>query len=220
LYSSARNKAGNLFSGTQSSHPINIDGKDYLSRINAANIAQGYAAGLAAGKPPTPFNDYGYPAQPQPTAGQIGDGHGISPFSAGLAGINPDAPAPPTWPPQSSGPIRYLTSRVVRASDSGVPAAVLPAPSQGPLSINDAYLEYRRRLDANQSQASAFDAGSPAAAPVPSPDSNFSSGLLGRFAAMAGVDPRNPGQFAPSPLDDQLRAFYRDDPAWFLQIRR
>jgi hypothetical protein len=195
----------------------------------------------AAAKPRTPFNDYG--TQPQPTAGQIGDGNGISPFSAGLAGINPDEPAPPIWPPQPSVPVRYLTSRVVQTPETpgdkpvrylgwrtynpsqgspfGPPAsAASPAPPEGPLSINDAYLEYRRRLDANQSQASAIDAGSPAAPAAPSDDLYFSGGLPGRIAALAGIDPRNPGQFAPSPLDDQLRAFYRDDPAWFLQLRR
>jgi hypothetical protein len=142
---------------------------------------------LAAGKPPTPFNGYGYRTQPQPTAGQIGGGNGISPFSAGPAGINPDEPALPTWPSQPDGPARYLTSRVVRTpetpgdkpvrslgrrtdspsqgseSDSGAPAAVSPMPSHGPLSIYDAYLEYRRRLDANQSQASTMNAGEPAA---------------------------------------------------------
>jgi len=105
--------AANLFHGLRDSK-IDTSGPYWLSQQNHANIAQGFNDGLAAGKPPTPFNDYGYPTQPQPAAGQIGDGNGISPFSAGLAGINPDEPAPPTWPPQPNGPIRYLTSRVVR----------------------------------------------------------------------------------------------------------
>ncbi len=92
---------------------IDTDGAHGLSRINEANIAQGYAAGLAAIQPPTPFNDYGYPAEPQPAAGQVGDGNGILRFSAALAGINPDEPAPPAWPPSANAPVRYLSSRRV-----------------------------------------------------------------------------------------------------------
>ena len=113
LYSWVRAKAGNWISGEPSLHPIDISGKDGLSKTNEANIAQGYATGRAAGNPPTPFNDYGYDGQLQPKAGQIGDGNGILPFSAGLAGIASDEPAPPTWPPAADRPIRYL-SRVVR----------------------------------------------------------------------------------------------------------
>ena len=43
------------------------------------------------------------------------------------------------------------------------PAAPPSTPPQGPLSLNDAYLEYLRRLNAHQSQASAIDARTPAA---------------------------------------------------------
>jgi hypothetical protein len=59
------------------------------------------------------------------------------------------------------------------------------------------------------------------AAPPPD-DSNFSGGLLGRLAALMGVDPQNPDQLAPPSQDDELRAFYRDDPVqpWTLQRRR
>jgi hypothetical protein len=85
----------------------------------------------------------------------------------------------------------------------------------GPLSLMDAYLLYRKRLGVNASQASAMDAGAPAA--PPSDDSNFSGGLLGRLAALMGVDPQNPDQLVPPP--DELRALYRDNPAqpWTLQ---
>ena len=113
LYSWATGIAKSWIPGAQPSHPINIEGTRGLSRTNEANIAQGYAAGRAAGNPPIPFNDYGNDGQLQPKAGQIGDGKGISPFSAGLAGIAPDEPAPPTWPPAAEKPIRYLR-RVVR----------------------------------------------------------------------------------------------------------
>jgi len=56
------------------------------------------------------------------------------------------------------------------------------------------------------------DTSAPAPPLAPSDDSNFSGGLLGRLVALAGIDPQNPTQPAPSPLDDQLRGFYRDDP--------
>ena len=70
----------NIFSKQVEKPDVDVSGKGGLSRVNEANIAQGYAAGRAAGKPQIAFNDYGYGAQPQPTAGQIGSGNGISPF--------------------------------------------------------------------------------------------------------------------------------------------
>jgi len=96
-----------------------------------------------------------------------------------------------------------------------------PPDSQGPLSLSDAYLEYLKRLNANLSRASATDPSVPAAPLVPSDDADFSGGLLGRLMAVAGIDPQNPNQLAP-PQDDELRAFYRDDPVrpWTLQRRR
>jgi len=42
------------------------------------------------------------------------------------------------------------------------------------------------------------------ASPIVSTDNaNFSGGLLGRFAALAGIDPQSPNQPAPPPLDDE-----------------
>jgi len=42
------------------------------------------------------------------------------------------------------------------------------------------------------------------AAPLaPSDDPSFSGGLLGGLAALAGIDPQNPSQPAPPPLDDE-----------------
>jgi hypothetical protein len=66
------------------------------------------------------------------------------------------------------------------------------------------------------------DASAPAAPGARSNQPNFSGGLLGRLAALMGVDPENPTQLAPPPLDDQLRGFYRDDPSqpWFAQGSR
>jgi hypothetical protein len=51
------------------------------------------------------------------------------------------------------------------------------------------------------------------------PRATLPRGLLGRLAALMGVGPQNPDQLAPPPQDDELRAFYRDNPAqqWTLQ---
>jgi hypothetical protein len=104
--------------------------------------------------------------------------------------------------------------------DALAPPMSAPQNPQGPLSLNDAYLEYLKRQSASQLlPASAADSSAPAAPLVPSDDANFSGGLLGRLMAVAGVDPLNPNQLAPPPQDDELRAFYRDNPAqpWTLQ---
>jgi hypothetical protein len=131
----------NLYSKRFENPDVDTNGKGGLSRINEANIAQGYAAGLAAGKPPTPFNDYGYPAQPKPATGQIGDGNGISPFSAALAGINPDEPAPPQWPPQTNAPVRYLSPGLASQWTQGA------APAAPPIQRNAAQPVSPRPLD-------------------------------------------------------------------------
>jgi hypothetical protein len=98
--------------------PANIDtnGPHWLSRQNADNIAQGYAHGIAASQPPSPFDDYryGYDPQPKPGANRIGDGQGIASWTSSLSGVDPDEPTPPDWPPQADTPIRYLSSRRVR----------------------------------------------------------------------------------------------------------
>ena len=111
LLSRADQKAANLLGGADDSNPIDIGGKFGLSKVNEANITQGYAAGLAASEQPAPFNDYGYDPQPQTAPGQIGDGKGIAPFTASLLGINPDESEPPAWPPGQSSPVRYLSSK-------------------------------------------------------------------------------------------------------------
>src|SRR5207247_2762648 len=73
-------------------------------------------------------------------------------------------------------------------------------------------------LQTGRTPASISDTGAPAAQFVPSGNPNSVGGLAGRIAALAGIDPQNP---ARSPQDDELRSnFYRDDPAWFLQVRR
>jgi hypothetical protein len=93
-----------------------------------------------------------------------------------------------------------------------------PAPTPPPTSAGDIPVRALRRSTAGQPQASIFETGTSAA---PSDGATFSGGLLGRLAALAGLDQQNPGQPAPPP-DDQLRGFYRDDPVqpWFVQRQR
>jgi hypothetical protein len=62
-------------------------------------------------------------------------------------------------------------SATTEPSDPGAifdPPALPSQNSEGPLSLNDAYLEYLKRLNANQSSASAFEPSAPAAPPNPS----------------------------------------------------
>lgn len=109
----------NLYSWTMSKvrkqeGSIRISGPRFLSEQNASNIAQGYAAGVAARKRRSAFDNYGYGTPPQTAADDIGDGNGIPAFSLSLADINPDEPTPPTWPPLVNRPVRYLSSTRVR----------------------------------------------------------------------------------------------------------
>lgn len=121
----------------------------------------------------------------------------------------------------AGAPVASVASRNGIASGSGNSASPGPQPqkSQGPLSLMDAYLQYRKRLDANPSQAPAMDASAPAATLAPSDDSGFSGGLLGRVVTLMGVDPQNPDQPAPPPQDGDLHAFYRD-PVQLRTLRR
>lgn len=93
---------------------IDTSGPHGLSQQNAANIAQGYAHGIAASQRPSPFDDYRYDPQPQPGVNRIGDGNGITGWVSSLSGIDPDEPTPPAWPPQADQSIRYLSSRHVQ----------------------------------------------------------------------------------------------------------
>ena len=92
------------------STPIDTGGDYFLSRQNQANISQGYSDGLAASKPPSPFESYGDLTQAQPDDGQVG-GDGIPSWRSSLSGVDPDEPAPPAWPLGTNQPIRYLGRR-------------------------------------------------------------------------------------------------------------
>ena len=96
-------------------------------------------------------------------------------------------------PPDSSTPVGGLAGQIAASPTSPAQGAS----PRGPLSLNEAYLEYRRRLEPSQSLASAIDNGAPAALLVPSDDANVSGDLPGRIAAMASVNPWNPIQPAP-----------------------
>ncbi|WJR76482.1 hypothetical protein [Bradyrhizobium sp. NP1] len=109
---------------------------------------------------------------------------------------------------------RYLRGRVMGKSDPGVPVAPMSMPLAGPLSLNDAYLEYRRRLDAGQPQASAVDteaaaaplAGRPEAsvfdraapaAPFVAPNNPFFPDRFGSYGGRAGSGPSSADAGAP-----------------------
>jgi hypothetical protein len=89
---------------------IDTSGPYGLSAQNHANITQGYSDGLAASRPQSPFNDFGYGTQPQSKEAQIDDGNGIAGWASSLSGVDPQEPTPPTWPP-SDTPVRYLARR-------------------------------------------------------------------------------------------------------------
>lgn len=81
---------------------------------NYRNIGLGFSNGGAASEPPVAFNSYGFPARSQDPPSAIGEGQGIAPFVNSLAGVSPDEPPPPTWPPEPSAPVRYLNSYRIR----------------------------------------------------------------------------------------------------------
>jgi hypothetical protein len=101
----------NILSKVRGSH-VDVTGKAGLSKINEANIAQGYAAGAASRQPPSPFNNYGYGEKLNDQPNAIGDGNGIAPFAATVGGVNSDEPVPPSWPPGQTAPVRYLGTRL------------------------------------------------------------------------------------------------------------
>jgi hypothetical protein len=83
------------------------------------------------------------------------------------------------------------------------------------------FVEAQRQIPggAGNFQASAPAASSPTASGPVSPGSSGGDAAAW-IASLAGVSPQNPTQTAPPPLDRDLQSFYRDDPAWLLQLRR
>jgi hypothetical protein len=79
------------------------------------------------------------------------------------------------------------------------------------------------RIPINETQGCTVqDTSAPAVPLAPFDDASLSGGLLGRLAVLAGIDPQDPTQPAPPPLDGQPRGFYRDGPIkpWFVQRQR
>jgi hypothetical protein len=161
---------------------------------------------------------------------------------AGIAPLEPNEPAPPpertpllgiaSGKPMSFSPFALplggLSGNSDRPGDGNLfdflaglaprnPSGAPPAPGAGGTPVR-----ILGRSIVGQPQTSAFDPVAPFAPLSPSDDANFSGGLLGRLAAMAGLDPQNAAQPAPPPLDDRLSGYYRDDPVqpWFAQLQR
>ena len=123
--------------------------------------------------------------------------------------------APMREPAPEDRPMRYLGRQTYSPSPGpnqspAVPLnlASTPQPSDnGPLTLMEAYQQYRKRLDASQPQASAFDTAAPSAPLAPSDDSNFSGGLVGRLTALMR---QYPEIYGPSPPeDDESPSYYR-----------
>jgi hypothetical protein len=115
------------------------------------------------------------------------------------------APLPPSDRPASFG------DRFSFPADGPAPA---PQPS------GSETVRILSRSIVGQPQAPVIDTSAPAPSLAPSDENGFSGGLPGRLIALGGIDPQNPTQPAPSPLDDQLRGFYRDDPLQPCLVRR
>jgi hypothetical protein len=99
-------------------------------------------------------------------------------------------------------------------SPPGMPTSVTAKPAVP-------FVEAQRQVPggAANSQAAASAAGAPAT--LGSANSNSStSDIAAWIASLAGVSAQNPTQSASPLLDRDLQSFYRDDPAWLLQLRR
>jgi len=103
---------------------------------------------------------------------------------------------------------------------AGRPPGLLPSiTGKPPLPYVDEQRQYLDQANGNNTQASTT--GAPAAGVAPSGSQNASDGdVTSWIASLAGVNPANPTQPAPPALNDELNDFYRNDPAWLLQIRR
>jgi hypothetical protein len=118
-------------------------------------------------------------------------------------------------------PFTDLQLNAALADPRGAPPGLLPSiTGKPPLPLVDEHRQYLDQANGNNSQASTPIAGTPTVGFDPA-NRNSSGRAIGDWvASLAGVAPLNPTQSAPPPLDDGLHDFYRDDPAWFLQLRR
>ena len=157
----------------------------------------------------------------------------VAPAAAGSSGMPAPEPGPSLgivsgkpmsqWPPpqvfglpdtsNESANSDWFNLLAGTGSPNSTPRAPAPDASKP--------MRYLSRRIVDPSPTPAFDTSEPPPL-APSDDASFVGGLAGRIAALAGIDLRNPTQFAPPQLDDRLRDFYRDDPQqpWFVQGRR
>jgi hypothetical protein len=122
--------------------------------------------------------------------------------------------------PAANKNFQYLARSIANQSqasvfDTGAPAVPL-VPSDDP-SLSGGL---PGRIAAVLAGIDPLNQSQPARSLLDADSLNSSRGLADWIAALAGVDPQSPDQFAPSPLEDGLRDFYRNDPAWLLQVRR
>jgi hypothetical protein len=173
-----------------------------------------YLSRLNGNKPQASMFEPAAPTAPFDASDRNPPGRSVADWIASLAGVDPQNPAQLASSPQTRG--------LAGSSHGGNPmqpwtdAPVRGAPDNSVASSNDNRNWYTPLggllWDGNRSRAPAIDASVPASPIVSTDNPDYSGGLLGRFAALAGFDPQNPNQFAPPPLDDGLRDFYRNDP--------
>jgi hypothetical protein len=160
------------------------------------------------------FNDYGIgnvPSNGASVADRFGNRTSVP------DGFTPRYPSLPLPIPQFDRPLGFIDGKLA------------PLPLFGPAADPDASghanglpAPVGAAWDDHISRASDIDAGAPVVTIAPSDRPYSPGGQPGLLAALAGIDPRHPNQFASPPLDDVLRSFYRDDPVqpWFVQGRR
>jgi hypothetical protein len=164
-----------------------------------------YLTRLNGNKPQASMFDPAAPTAPLDTSDRNSPGGSVADWIASLAGVDPQNPAQLASSPQTRGLAGSSFGGNPVQPQTGEPIGV--APDNSAASNNDNRNWYTPLggllWDGNRSRAPAIDAGVPASPIVPTDNPNYSGGLLGRFAALAGFDPQKPNQPAPPPPDDE-----------------
>lgn len=115
------------------------------------------------------------------------------------------ANSPGTFPGATAAPARGEPINPVQAGST-------PPNEKTASIVSDDRARRLARKARNSSPASISDQNEMAAVSVP-------TDLAGWITALAGVDANHPDRFAPPPLDNDLRTFYRDEPThpWLAQ---